>query len=294
MTILNQTNDGSYPDLIVLYRAAIVQGTDSSENLVRICSPSLDSLKRLRAVLSRWRAMGLFEEINNELRLKKEYGKRRGQTLDKATLGLSKYCCELILDECNSMPLWGKGVGVAGDFSAGISWLLAQDIYSLPSAWGGIDPLLNRQSSVPKKLIENDTRWSPLRQWARYLGFAEGEGSNFLVDPTRIISLYLPQIFSKTKSLPAGDFLSALSTLIPVLDSGKYRNEVEATLDKTHWRSTEGNSLSMSLSLALRRLELSGELQLLGKADAGSSYSLTGAKYRFWKGFESVVWRGGK
>jgi hypothetical protein len=238
--------------------------------------------------------MGLFEEKDSEVRLKKEYGKRRGQTLDEATSGLSKYCCELILDECNSMPLWGEGVGIAGDFSAGISWLLAQDIYSLPTVWSDVDPFLAQQSLFPKSLILNDTRWGPLMRWARYLGFAEGESSNFLVDPTRIISLYLPQIFSNTKSLPAGDFLSALSTLIPVLDSGKYRNEVEATLDKTHWRSTEGNSLSMSLSLALRRLELSGELQLLGKADAGSSYSLTGAKYRLWKGFESVVWRGRK
>ena len=48
----------------------------------------------------------------------------------------------------------------------------------------------------------------------------------------------------------------------------------------------------MSLSLALRRLSLDNVIRLEGRADAGSSYSLTGRNYRTWLGFESVRWVG--
>jgi len=111
------------------------------------------------------------------------------------------------------------------------------------------------------------------------------------------IKTELPRIFdSSKKELPAKDFLDALSAHIPVLDNGVFRMDVEGKLNTTTWRKPSDHHLSMALSLALRRLELSNEIKLAGKADAGSSFRLTGKNYRTGIGgligFESVIWSG--
>ena len=68
---------------------------------------------------------------------------------------------------------------------------------------------------------------------------------------------------------------------------------LEVKLNAASWRKPADGHLSLSLSLAMQRLDLSSTIKLTGKADAKSSYRLTGRNYRTWKGFESVIWNGG-
>jgi hypothetical protein len=124
----------------------------------------------------------------------------------------------------------------------------------------------------------------------RYFGLATGESSSFKIDPTLAIKHRLKSIFGNSKELPAKDFLVSLSEKLPVLDFGVYRNEVEKNLNDSVWRKLNPNELSQSLSFALKRLELNGNIQLRGKSDTGSSYRLIGRDHRQWTGFETVVW----
>lgn len=299
MSINNLENDGIYPILIVLFRTVANLGKVNADELIRICYPGSVSdtevLKRLRGSLSRWIEIGLFVKTNDNVQLDARYTKGKKETLDDFANRLPSFCRRLVLEEKNCIPLWGQSAAVTADFVRGMAWLLAQNIYGFPTTWnGGVENKENEQLVSDKKVIQNDTRWIGLRAWARYLGFATGDGGSFQIDPTKAVKDELPSIFGKHKEIKAKEFLDALSSQIPIVDFGTYRKQVEEHLNISTWhKQTEGH-LSMSLSLALRRLELDKIIKLEGRADAGSSFRLTGQNYRPWVGFESVIWNGGK
>ena len=297
MTILNNTSDGLHPELIVLFRTVAYFGKVEKEELIRICLPGTgtdtSAFNRLRGALSRWTELGLFMETGDHVQLDSRFVKGRKNSLDDFTDKLPSFCRRLVLEEKNAFPLWGESAAVAADFIKGIAWLLAQDIYGFPTTWeDGAQNIGDEQISGGKKIIQNDTRWNNLRFWARYLGFVSGDGGAFQIDPTLAIRDELPSIFGRQRELPAKDFLSGLSAQLPVIDYGVYRQEIERNLSATTWRKPGEGHLSMSLSLALRRLDLNTTIKLMGKADTGSSFRLTGRNYRTWIGFESVIWNG--
>ncbi|MDR4515831.1 MAG: hypothetical protein MRK00_00280 [Nitrosomonas sp.] len=297
MTILNNTSDGLHPELIVLFRTVAYLGKVDADDLLQICFPDIISdtsvSTRLRGALLRWTQLGLFTEKDNCISLDDRFAKFKKDDLDNFTSKLPTFCRSLILEEKNAFPFWGESAAPAGDFVRGIAWLLAQDLYTLPTTWsGGAENLENLQVTGDKKIVQNDTRWTNLRFWARYLGFASGDSASFQIDPTVAIRDELPLIFETQHELSANDFLTALSTQLPIFDKGVYRSEIESNLNTANWRKPSDGHLSMSLSFALRRLDLNGEIKLKGRADTGSSLRLTGRMYRTWIGFESVVWNG--
>lgn len=298
MTILNNTSDGLHPELIVLCRTVAFLGKINADELLQVCFPNgvsdTSATTRLRGALLRWTQLGLFVETDNCISLNDKFAKARKEEIDVFTSKLPTFCRRLVLEDKNAFPFWGESSALAGDFVRGITWLLAQNLYALPTTWtGGAESLENVQITGNKKIVQNDTRWTNLRFWARYLGFASGDSGTFQIDPTVAIRDELPLIFGTQKEMSAKDFLTALSTQLPVLDNGVYRREVESNLNIETWRKPSEGHLSMSLSFALRRLDLSGEIKLKVQADAVSSVRLTGQDYRTWIGFESLVWSGG-
>ncbi len=297
MTILNSTTDGLYPELISIFRAVAHSGSLDRTAVIDLCSRGIQGdSARLRSVLKRWTDLGLFEMSAESIQIAEQFGKKkRGESIDEITNRLPTACRTLMLNAKNCIPLWGESPGISADFVRGTAWLLAQDIYELPKVWvGGAEDLHNVQIAADMKIIENDTRWNPLRYWMRYLGFATGDGTAFQIDPTIAIKAELPTIFKDRPDLSAHDFITALASRLPVLDFGQYRLLVEDILSKECWRQPDNIHLSMSLSLALRRLDLDNVIHLTGQADAGTSYRLTGRNYRSWIGFESVRWIGGQ
>jgi hypothetical protein len=300
MTILNNTSDGLHPELIVLFRAVAHLGKVDAEELIRICFPPgvvTDTLvlNRLRGALARWTELGLFVETDgHNIQLDGRFVKEKKESLDDFTNKLPSISRHLVLEEKNALPIWTESstAAVAADFVRGITWLLAQNIYGFPTTWsnGGAFDIQNSQGVGD--IVQNDTRWTNLRHWARYLGFATGDSGSFQIDPTSAIREELFLIFGGQKELPAKDFLSKLSSQLPVLDGGIYRQAIESNLRTTTWRKPDEGHLSMSLSFALRRLDLNGSIKLMGRADAGSSFRLTGHDYRTWIGFESIIWNG--
>jgi len=300
MTIINLTNDGLHSQLIVLARVAAKFGQINKDELVRVCTaPGEDGngrdTARLRATLARWLELGLFIEEEEMIRVNLE--SKRGSSLDELTDRLPAACRRLVLQEQHCLPLWGgsedpteKGVGRAADLARGLAWALAQDIYNLPEGGKEIEALDRSQATTARFIFLNYTRWTGLRPWARYLGFSNGDGGSFLFDPTEAVRDELPHILGKGGAMAAAAFIEALGARLPVLDGGVYRKEVEANLRPDRWRGPEPGHLSMSLSMALRRLDLDGTIKLGTLADAGTGavVKLSGRNHRTWASFTQV------
>ena len=297
MTLLNNTTDGLHPELIVLFRTVAHFKSIGYEELVNLCLPKIAAKNdanirsRLRGALNTWIKLGLFIRNDDEIKLSNPFDNIKKSDVDAATRNLPKIALDFVLITENALPLWGETVnqGPSADFIRGSSWLLTQDIYTLPTSFSDIDPLTATQSSN-LMILGNDTRWTNLRFWMRYFGLATGGSSHFQVDPTTAIQSRLKDIFGNNKELPAKDFLLLLSDKLPIIDFGKYRKEIENNLATSVWRKPIANELSQSLSFGLRRLEFKGAIQLRGKSDTGSSYRLIGSNNHEWVGFETVVW----
>jgi hypothetical protein len=267
-----------------------------AKSVIDACSPwpvqDAGNAARLKGALGRWTELGLFVSDGGNLKIHERFNKKkRGESVNDLSARLPDACRTLMLEAHNCLPLWGDSPGTTADFVRGAAWVLAQDIYTLPTSWTAVEQQQNEQTTAGK-ISENDVRWNGLRFWMRYLGFATGDGSNFQADPTAAVKAELPELFGSRTELPAHDFVSGLARRLPVLDFGEYRRMVEDTLKPAKWRRPQSGHLSMSLSLALRRLALDNIIRLEGKADAGASYRLTGRDYRTWHGFESVLWTG--
>lgn len=291
MTILNRESDGLHGQVVALAAVAVKYGPIDKNELLTACSVP-GNMGRLRAALARWLEFGLFTEEAGKIKVNLE--RKRGASLEAMLDTLPSVCRRLVLQEQHCLPLTvtgeestEKGSGRAADFARGLSWALAQDIYNLPDSAKGIEALEGPQVNGDLAIFQNDTRWPGLRPWARYLGFATGE-NDFLFDPTEAVRSELSSILGEGETMAATVFLDELSAKIPVLDGGSYRQEVEANLRLDTWRKPAEGHLSMSLSIALRRLELNGIIVLEIKADAGSVIKLTGRNYRTWTSFTHV------
>ncbi|MEI7637696.1 MAG: protein DpdG [Syntrophus sp. (in: bacteria)] len=299
MTILNIENDGFHPQLIILFRFVAKSKSVSENELLESCS--VDDGKRLRSCLTRWTQLGLFTNSENSISINDSFAPNKKESIDNITNRLPSVCREILLTPEYCLPLWSQddrtqreyleqNVGTCADFVRAISWLLSQDIYTFKNTWENhVADLEKLQVTSGKWIFANDTRFNGLRFWARYVGFAIGEGSSFFIDPTSALRQVIPTIFQDTRDLRASQFLEALSMHLPVIDSGSFRNEVEEAIKKSRPRP---NHLSMSLSYALRRLELDQVIALDSRADTGDTLSLTGKDDSTWRTFTHVRLQG--
>jgi hypothetical protein len=149
-----------------------------------------------------------------------------------------------------------------------IAWYLAQETQRPPGTWQLMSRAIADQNVV-ELLGMNDARYSQFKDWICYLGFAwkhpKGSGELVMPDPTEQIRLRLPDLFAgvKNRTLPLGVAMDRLAAVAPVLEGGRFRNEVEKHLPKR-----EKQHLSPSTALAWLRLFDEGLVQLHEEADA--------------------------
>jgi len=298
MTITNHASDGLYPELIVLFCATAEYGPLKRADLIRICTA--DHSERIEATLNTWHRLGLFI-INDDDTVKLGTGckRTRGEGLQSFTERLPAFCRHLIFETRNARPLWpangelsDTGIGESADLVRELAWTLAQDIYTFPvdSTEEQAVSLEGPQRTPGKFIFKNKARWSGVKFWARFTGFLAADSG--CIDPTRAIRDELPDIFQGSSSLPAGVFLRALASRLPVLDFGVYRQEVEGALNASVWRRPPEAHLSTALSFALRRLTLDRLLVLDAPADAGEAFALSGRNFRTWQLFSRVAIQG--
>ena len=285
MTILNAASDGLHAELIALARAAAHSGSIEKEELINLCMPG--TVQRLRGALSRWTDLGLFVETDGSVDLAEQFARKRGETLDDWTDRLPGFCRTLVLGSSKCSPLWGEDEGVSADIVRAMAWLLAQDIFSFPTTWLEVEAL-ERAQFRHGKIIQNDTRWTALRFWTRYLGFATGDSRSFLVDPTAAITAEIQHVSKDGTLVEAETFVHELAKRLPVLDFGAYRKEIEGRLTLASWHRPPVGHLSISFSFGLRRLELDNRIALESKADAPGGLSLTGKDHQNLRSFTHV------
>jgi len=293
MTILNRQNDGLYSILLTLTRTVFLNPNMSRDSLIDLCLPhNSENDSRARGTLNRWIELGLFNEEDQAIRLHQEL--LQGESIESFMARLPGICRTRAL--ARGEPLWPagdnkrteEGTGLTADLCRGLAWYLAQDIYTLPSTWNDIDQLVGQQIKPEYIIIMNDTRWTGLRSWARFLGFATGDGDSFFLDPTQAVHAGLQQVIATGQELLGPDCIARLAQHLPVLDGGSYRKQVEDIMLHHQRIRLDPGHLSTALSFALRRLEKQGIIELITRADTGASLTLTGAGQRQWHTFTHI------
>jgi hypothetical protein len=178
----------------------------------------------------------------------------------------------LILKEDLNFGLWDSTEG-ARDLTRALAWYLAQDPLRAPGAWNephGVDIVQERQFPAGERVFSNDTRWGAFDRWASFLGFGvhipRDNKSVLLPDPTEAVRDVLPDVLARNRQ-QAAPVVEELGRRIPVLDSGKYRREVEDRM-RPDAVIASADQLSPSLTHALLRLRDERALVIEDLADA--------------------------
>jgi hypothetical protein len=286
VTILNRPSDGLYNVLIVLVRAMVRFGPRDAEQLLIACGSAVETLDaaHLGRTLTRWTSLGLFHADKDTISIAEPYKSILGTKPDLAEARLPKVARTIALLEDNNVRFWDAEGARSADFSKGAAWMLAQDVYTVPSTTAGWEGLVSRQlvGSEGTTIVQNDTRWNGLRAWMSYLGFAR-DATSWDVDPTDAVRDVLPDVFGTAMTMLATEFLERVAGALPILDGGKYRREVEAVLKEGSWLKPEPGQVSTSLSRALQRLDREGAIMLEQRSDTGDGITLLGRSGRRWR-----------
>jgi hypothetical protein len=283
MSILNMPSDGLFNVAIVFVRALVRFGPCKREDLLASCGFGVEGIdpKHLTQTLNRWTELGLFATEDNFVGLNEIYRTNLGKTPALVESRLPKIMRTIALAPENNLRFWEAEENKSADLNRGLSWILAQDIYSVDiSAHPRIEALESSQvADATRRVLQNDTRWNGLRTWMTYLGFARG-GSPVTIDPTTAVRESLEEVFSIEETLTARQFVDRLAETLPVLDGGVYRRQVEGLLKGSSWLRPPADTLSTSLSRALRRLIHEGAIATEQRSDTEDGLTLVGLDQR--------------
>jgi len=288
MGILNLTTDG-FPGLVVaLYQTIHKFGPLRKSELIGMCAGGAEPNDAVKNSLHRWTQLGIFE-VSDEL---VDIAKPVAGNCDGSVSAIKTQMRHLVLNARNGEPSNASDIGKAADFVRATSWLLAQDIYRIDtSSDKAIQSLEVQQYPLGQRALQNNTRWTGLRQWIVFLGFA-WEEPRLVLDPTVAVRDSLGAVFADGQYLPAKTFCKNLAERLPVLDGGTYREREINVLDKDSIILPGTGQLSLALSLALQRLRAEKTLVLERKADAGEGAALLGYDYRSIDSFTHVRFGG--
>lgn len=292
MSILNQASDGLYTVLIVLVRAIVRFGPRSREELFQACGASVDGVdpRQLMQTLNRWTELGLFDQKDGSVNIAAPYRSVLGKSADEAEAHLPSIVRKITVLPENNERFWESERSRSADFTRAVAWMLAQDVYTLDGNVQMLAVLEEAQIVDPTKLTigRNDTRWNGLKAWMVYLGFAR-DGIQWVVDPTQAVREALLDIFGSNTELSGPEFVQRAASVLPVLDDGVYRTQVEALLDERVWPRPRAGLLSSSLSRAIQRLHREGAIDLANRSDTEGVVTLTGTNMRTWRDVSHVT-----
>lgn len=270
MSIINNANPGSSLVLIPLFDR-IVQNAPaplSPEAVVARYRPNNlpandNAWRKIKENLAFWCRLGLWPMEEEMLLPQSEESRPLYQRVLQCTIATCKEKGIAEGNECE--PLWRV-----------LTCLMNLQQHSL----GGKEPL------TPGIITEKVRKWLPtetintnteklVREYGRYLGFLElTSDQNYYTDPTRAIQCLLPQIFGEQKTLPIKIFMANMAEAMPMMDGGEFRVKVQEIMAEQGWSAPEGKNISTSTSLALRRLEINQQIQLIVGSDDAASLSL--------------------
>ncbi|MBX3418328.1 MAG: hypothetical protein KF851_12050 [Pirellulaceae bacterium] len=239
-----------------------------------------------KKTLRRWTQIGLFTEDDEVVRFSSDLKYKYSQKLFE----LSEFTDDLrqlIFAERNNLRFWENEKNQSADMCRLTAWMLAQDVYRFrPSNFSDADDLYVSQIDMPDVIRQftNSTRWNGFTSWGAFLGFGQTEtgkaAGEFILDPTASIRRSVHNVLSNRSETPMNQFVKELSEIVPVLDGGVYRLEVESRLKVEKWQRPGQNEVSTSLSRAFLRLRESGEIRFESRSDASGHMALIGRNGR--------------
>lgn len=269
MSVLNRPSDGLLSVLIALRSTLLAFGPLSADRLIALTAPpsAVGAGDMARKTLLRWTQLGMFIDAGESIALAPTLHSVPPHDLD----GLRRALLRLVLSHNNNPGFDQPTVDasnerpLSSDFTRAACWVLAQDPYSLEATHASIEALQNVQRVTPVPFV-NDTRWAGFIEWALFLGLA-WRAPRLVVDPYFAVASALPDVFTSERTVPADAFLARVAAVLPIVDRGRYRSHVDATIGVPA-RPLGDNDVSMTLSAALLHLEASGVIRLETRSDA--------------------------
>lgn len=270
MSIINNANPGSSLVLIPLFDRIVqnAQAPLSQEAIVARYRPNSlpandNAWGKIKENLAFWYRLGLWPIEEERILPQPNEDRPLYQRVLQCTIDACKEKGIAEGKECE--PLWRV-----------LACLMNLQQHSL----GGKEPLAPNiiteklQLWLPTETVNSNTE-KLVREYGRYLGFLElAPDLNYYTDPTRAIKCFLPQIFGEQKVLPIKTFMANMAEVMPMMDGGEFRVKVQEMMAEKGWSASEGSNISTSTSLALRRLEISQQIQLNVGSDDVASLSL--------------------
>jgi len=221
--------------------------------------------------LAEARRIGLVEEVEGKLRLTPEArgGGKKGRDSEAYFLAFMR---RTLFDPVRSLETQQAGFMVA------LSWFLSSNPLRPMNFSEPPQNTLKAQigDAAPKTELTSLNRYQNFLYWARYLGFATivGGGSDaedvtsrrVIPDPLKAIESALPVIFAESNDLPIEQFITRLSAIFPVFETGTVRQDYEAM--RLNPLPDGDKRLSITTSLALQRLVDRQRLTMATVADA--------------------------
>jgi hypothetical protein len=294
MSLLNRPSDGMHSVLIAVNNLLAQEGALPLQQIIELCAPeSCGDPSQVRQTINTWVKLGLFGKSEDD---KISFSKSISKS-EKAREALPRVARRLVLSPENNANLWAAESVGSADFTRSVAWLLAQDVYRAElNSWGDAQVLIQKQVNKNVTIIQNDTRWSGLKAWSQFLGFAwsgKFPGGALVIDPTEAVADALPEIFKKRSKITAEQLVGELAQIIPVLDSGAYRNEVESKMiEHGGWHPQPEGCVSTSLSRSILRLIHEGILVGENLSDAGSRLRLIGRVQKEIETFSHITFAG--
>ncbi len=282
MGILNHTSDGLYSMVAVIYRLLVQEGHMPADEVVHRCTAGIETSRpgqpSVRATLTRWQGLGLFMTTNDgKIRIAPGCEPQDSHSDDiNLTESLRHALLRIVFLPDNVVDLWSTEG--SSDFTRGLAWWMAQDAWTTDMSTAQLLTLeTNQLANGSVSIVKNDVRMERLREWAEFLGFTWSAGKVTQLDPTLAIARVLNKVIPNVgHQMPAADFVAALANVLPVLDQGRFRREVELQLRPERWHPTPTGWVSSSLSRALIQLRHQRKLEFHKRDDALTSMQLSG------------------
>jgi len=272
MSLINNANPGSQIDLMsivfrVLHRAPAPM---TEEKLIALCRPETlpikdDQRKRLPGELQFW------ADPAHQLWSKDETG---AYSLVHPLPGDAP--TPLDIASVVSPLLMGTDIATVFDPSHdadGVAQLMAMlsCVLAVPDFSAFSDQTINKENLdelqgkylPPESRLNASNEISEAIAYGHFLGFFEpADKGGYVVDPTEAVTRVLKDAFEPGEVVGMRDCLATVAEKIPVIDGGKFREEVEAKMAERGFRPPPQDRLSRTLSHALYRLRIAGVIKL--------------------------------
>lgn len=232
---------------------------DDGESTTTLFSNTLQEARRI----------GLVEDVDDKLRLTADArGVKNGHDSEVYFLDFMR---RTLFDPARAVETQQAGFMIALAWFLSSNPLRPMNFSEAPQV--GMRAQIGDHAS--KTELTSLNRYQNFLYWARYLGFATIVGGRdaddqnarrVIPDPVRAIECALPAIFAESNELPIEQFLTRLSGVFPVFETGSVREAYEAM--RLVPVPDLGQRLSVTTSVALQRLADRQRITLTSVADA--------------------------